>query len=129
MNTLKIMVMSLVVAVFLLAGCSPAISTPKEYTSSAQAIEVKVGEQFMITLESNPTTGYQWESSFDQNFIKLVKSEYIADPETQGLVGAGGVEQFVFEGLKAGDTQIEMTYKRSWEQEADETDTFTVLIK
>lgn len=130
MSTLKIVVTLLVAAAFLIAGCSPATPpTPKEYTSSAQTIEAKVGEKFMITLESNPTTGYQWESSFDQGFIKLVKSEYKADAKTQGLVGAGGKEQFVFQGLKAGDTQIKMAYKRAWEQQAGKTDTFTVRIK
>ena len=130
MNKLKIVAILLAFVVFLFAGCSLATpTTPKEYISSAQTIGVKVGEQFTITLESNPTTGYKWESNFDQNLLNLVKSEYKADPQAQGRVGAGGKEQFIFEGLKAGEAQIKMTYKRAWEQQADKTDTFTVLIK
>jgi len=32
-----------------------------KYTDPRQAIEVKPGQEFLISIESNPTTGYAWE--------------------------------------------------------------------
>ena len=122
--------MALLVAGILLAlGCAPSVV--KEYTSSNQPIEVKIGEQFTITLDSNPTTGYKWEASFDQSSLKLVKREYKQDASKPGMVGVGGKEHFIFEGIKAGDAQIKLTYKRPWEQQPADAKvmTFTVKIK
>ncbi len=55
-------------------------------------IEVEVGQEFAITLRSNPTTGYQWQlvGLSDEDIVKLVGSEY-KGPEAE-LVGAGGEE-------------------------------------
>lgn len=130
MATLRTLILTLVViSVLLVAGCAPGGT--KEYTSPSQPIEVKIGESFMITLESNPTTGYKWESGFDQNLLKLMKSEFKQDASKPGMVGVGGREQFTFAGLKAGDAQVKMTYKRPWEQQSADAKvlTFTVKIK
>lgn len=110
-------------------GC--AAGGIKEYTSPSQPIEVKVGESFMLTLESNPTTGYKWEAGFDQSLLKLVKSEFKQDASKPGMVGVGGKEQFTFEGLKGGDAQVKLTYKRPWEPQSADAKvlTFTVKIK
>jgi inhibitor of cysteine peptidase len=116
-----------VILILLLAGC--ASGAPKEFTSPEQTISVQVGEQFVITLDSNPTTGYNWEANFDQGFLKLVKSEYKPKDKPEAMVGAGGKQQFIFEALKKGDTQVKLTYKRPWEQQAADTKTFSVSIK
>ncbi len=44
------------------------------------------------------------------------------------IVGAGGVDYFRFKALKAGETEIYMVYKRSWEEEGIEQKVFTVNI-
>ncbi len=129
-SAVRVLIVALVVVGLLLAtGCTPG--GVKEYTSPNQPIEVNVGEQFMIYLDSNPTTGYKWEASFDQTSLKLVKSEFKQDTSKPGMVGVGGKEQFVFQGLKAGDTQIKLTYKRPWEQQSADAKvlTFTVNVK
>ena len=78
-------------------------------------ITTKVGEEFTITLDSNPTTGYQWKLSdnFTEGIVKLVKSEYVA-PETE-MRGAGGQEVWTFKALEPGETTVEMEYVRPWE--------------
>ena len=111
----------------LFVGCATA--SPREFTSSDQTIGVQVGEQFVIILDSNPTTGYSWEANFDQGLLKLAKRVYEIEDKPEGMVGVGGKQHFIFEALKKGDTQVKLTYKRSWEQEAAETRTFAVSIK
>jgi inhibitor of cysteine peptidase len=130
MALLRTLMVTMVVAGLLLSsGC--AGSGVKEYTSPNQPIEATVGEQFAIYLDSNPTTGYKWEASFDQAALKLVKNEYKQNEAKPGMVGVGGIEQFMFQTLKAGDTQIKLTYKRPWEQQSTDAkvQTFTVKIK
>jgi len=84
---------------------APDVLTP-------EPIGVTAGESFNISLESNPTTGYMWEPEFDTEFLKLVDRKYVADST---LIGFPGVETLVFEALKAGESEIKLVYKRSWE--------------
>jgi len=127
MNKLRVMPILLMIMSLLVVSCASA--APKEFTSPKQTIEVQVGEQFIIILDSNPTTGYSWEADFDESFLKLAKSEYEPSDKPEGMVGTGGKERFVFEGLNKGDTQVRLTYKRPWEQEVADTKTFSVSIK
>jgi inhibitor of cysteine peptidase len=100
-----------------------------EYTDVAKAIETKVGQQFTIVLDANATTGYQWQSVIDAAYLKQVKSEYKATDSKPGVVGAGGKQYFIYEAIKAGSTEIKMTYKRSWEATGGDQKTFKVTIK
>jgi len=45
---------------------------------SINLIEVKVGQEFNITLESNPSTGYGWQLSkpLNETIINLIGSEF-----------------------------------------------------
>jgi inhibitor of cysteine peptidase len=76
-------------------------------------VTVEVGEQFEIRLESNATTGYAWQVVEQPDAVTLVSDEYEA-PDTS-LVGAGGVEVFVFEGASAGSGELRLEYVRSFE--------------
>lgn len=73
---------------------------------------------FIVTLPSNPTTGYQWTvTKYDQKLFNLAKRQYIA-PQTK-LIGAGGNMNFTF-ALKKGmsypkSTKMAFTYGRSWD--------------
>jgi inhibitor of cysteine peptidase len=125
-TVLRTLAMMLLVGILLALGC--AAGGVKEYTSSDQPIEVKVGNQFMITLDSNPTTGYKWEANFDQDMLKLVKSEFKQDTSRPGMVGVGGKEYFTFMGVKSGDTQIKLTYKRPWEQQTADAKLVTFAV-
>ena len=86
------------------------------YTNPEKTVQCRVGEAFSIILDSNPTTGYQWQlvNSPDGGFLKLIGSEYRA-PKT-GLAGAGGKEIWSFKALSAGQTMIVFEYLRPWER-------------
>jgi predicted secreted protein len=43
-------------------------------------ITVKKGQQFVLTFESNPTTGYVWLAIFDSDIIKLISQKYELPP-------------------------------------------------
>ena len=81
------------------------------------AIFPTVGKTFIVTLESNPTTGYQWQlnKSFDKKYVELIKSEF--KRSKTDLVGAPGTEIWTFKALKSGTIKLSFKYARSWEKD------------
>ena len=123
----RLLVLVAVVAICMLAGCAGEVKT---YTDSGQTIDIGVNQEFVIALGSNPTTGYSWQESYDENMLELVEKTYeLGEEAKQGLVGAGGVDYFRFKTLKTGETEITLVYKRPWEEEFLEQKIFKVSIK
>ncbi len=127
MKRLLMLVTVTLVAISLVAGC---VGEVKTYTDSGQAITIGVDQEFVIALGSNPTTGYGWQKSQDENMLRLVEKKYKPGEEAEeGAVGAGGVEYFRFKALKTGKTEITLVYKRPWEEEILAQKVFIVNIK
>lgn len=113
----------LVIAV-ILAGCGGGDSDggsedgARTYTDSSETIEVKVGDEFIISLESNATTGYAWQltGELDEDVVELVGSEYIPEEGAEERVGAGGIEEWTFKASGRGSTTVSLEYVRSWEE-------------
>jgi len=123
----RLLISMVVVATCLVAGCVGEVET---YTDPGQTINIGVGQEFVIALGSNPTTGYGWQESYDETVLTLVEKTYRPGEEAnKGVVGAGGVEYFRFKALKTGETEITLVYKRLWEEEFLEQKVFTIDIK
>jgi uncharacterized protein YggE/predicted secreted protein len=83
----------------------------------ANTIQTSVNEEFEVTLDSNPSTGYEWRvASVDETIARLIDDKYV--PSDSGLVGAGGKQILTFETLKEGKTTIVLEYVRPWEPES-----------
>jgi len=118
---------ALLVIVFVLAalaltatgGCEMP-GEAEEFRDPGTLIMVEKGDEFAIVLESNPTTGYQWElaDELDEEIVHLVKTEYI-EPDTE-LMGAAGEEKLTFKAEGLGNTTITLAYIRPWEEEEPE---------
>ncbi len=91
--------------------------------------EAIVGEEFLITLPANPSTGYSWEADFDENYLFLRNKDFVNSKINPEIVGAGGTEVFTFAPIKAGETTIIMNYGRPWESKPSETKVFKYNIK
>ena len=84
------------------------------------------GKILTVRLAANPTTGYDWEFTIDDESIaELVTCEYVPDEAADDMVGVGGtfVASFmatIGEGdtVNPGVAMIAFNYKRSWEEEA-----------
>jgi inhibitor of cysteine peptidase len=94
-------------------------------------IETAAGKSFTISLDSNPTTGYQWQIAreMDTGLLELIGSQYIATKT--GIVGAPGKEQWHFKAIKEGKAIISFSYARSWEKDElpTQTESFIVIIR
>ena len=87
------------------------------HEDTTNTIKATVGSEFVITLEANATTGYEWQltSPIDGDHLDLVRSEYI--PDETGLFGSGGRSIWTFKAVKAGKARISFKYVRSWEKD------------
>ena len=88
---------------------------------SACGKETPAPQTVTVTLESNPTTGYSWQVSQTEELFKIDRS-YSEHEHSEGLVGVGGNETFTFIPLRAGTTEVTLTYARPWEggEQADQ---------
>ena len=108
---------------------------PKKYDNPDEAIEIEEGLEFAIVLESNPTTGYQWQLAepLDGKILSLVSATFESKGGGEGeeKVGAPGEEVWTFEAVGPGKAEITLAYARPWEKEAapEETKTFKVEVK
>jgi len=115
MNALKRISLPLtcVFLVTMLLSCSPA--GLKVYTDPDQTISVNTGQEFIIALGENPTTGYTWQEEFDDSFLELVEWKYKPSPHAEGMVGVGGTKSLQFKALKEGETNVTLVCKQPWE--------------
>ena len=90
-------------------------------------LNVKINEEFSLSLESVPTTGYIWVAKFDDDLIELKDKSFEASQP--GAIGGGGTETFTFVPIRTGETKITMMYKRPWEKETGEERTYSVKIR
>ena len=120
----------IVIIIALLIVLFFALFFTAKYQDNGNVIRVNANNDFTITLDSNPTTGYKWEidSPFDTKLLKLIGSNYI--PAQTDLVGAPGKEKWAFKAIKPGKTIISFNYTRPWEKDTPpaKTDHFIVMI-
>src|SRR4030042_2441607 len=80
----------------LLLACSPGSNQASvqvacdDFANSKQIskeVEVAVGDSFTVTLCSNPTTGFEWESAKigDQTVLQLLDQKFVPPEETDVL--------------------------------------------
>lgn len=99
-------------------------------SDNGKEFSINSGRSFSLSLDSNATTGYEWQlsDSYDQNILKLSNSYYQASSSTDTtLVGQGGKQYWQFTALQAGTTELKLTYSRPWES-VQPLQTFTVKI-
>ena len=75
---------------------------------------------FTVSLKSNPSTGYMWVvSSYPKDVMEVVSKTF--EPSKTNLIGAPGVQKFVFkvkdEGFKNNPytVTVRLQYERPWE--------------
>lgn len=98
---------------------------PKIYRTGSDIV-AGVGEPFVVELEANPTTGYEWQLQVDANKVEIVNRKY--QPSGSGI-GAGGSEHITLRPISTGDTSIRALYKRKWETDPIEERHFKLRIR
>lgn len=91
--------------------------------------EVIDGGEMILTLPSNPTTGYSWVITKKASNFASDYNNYIPDENPEGLVGVGGNTEFHIMALKEGKDTMTLQYKQDWDGgEVDSTYALTLDI-
>ena len=88
-----------IAAVMLLSACGKEEVSPQTVT---------------FALDSNPSTGFSWQVEQSEELFE-VKTEFTGSVSEEPIDGAGGVETITLIPLKAGKTDVTLTYARPWE--------------
>jgi inhibitor of cysteine peptidase len=91
-------------------------------------ITVKNGQEFVIALTSNPSTGYTWQAGKNDKVKYLSSSQVNA---SSGAIGAAGTQELKFKAVDTGTTTLELAYSRPFEGGVPpaQTTSFAVTIK
>lgn len=95
--------------------------------NDGQTINIKKGNEIVVKLEGNATTGYVWSGQDlnEQYWQQQGEEEYKSD---SSLVGAGGISTFTFKTLQPGQTTLKLVYSRPFEKDTPPEKTFEVTI-
>lgn len=127
-----------VVVALVSSGCAGSTEEPGgehdmsevviEQSDQGETFEVRPGDQILIRLEENPTTGYQWHVDLaDEQVLALEGSDYV-QAEDAG-VGGGGTRTFRFGAQSPGTVDLVLRLRREWEAEEAAIDRFDVTIR
>ena len=95
------------------------------YTEDNTTIDVATGDSVTIQLPINPSTGYTWVASYPMGYVQI--SDDILETESDGAVGVGTHEQWVFSADTAGTATVTFDlFPPGSNAKAEQTVTFTV---
>ncbi len=120
---------SLLMVLAALAGCAgqptsvsiepsaKALQVSPGQQARCKPIELKQGQTLILSLPSNPTTGFRWQL-FDAapSVLKALGPEVYRVPEEAGIVGSAGLSTWRFQATLPGQGRLLLQYQRPWEQ-------------
>jgi predicted secreted protein len=118
---------------FALGAAAPARADTYNGTVFTSApVSVTAGQEFLIAIPGNPTTGYSWTGKSSNATVTVWGSAYQGPSATvKQKMGAGGQQIFVCKANNPGTAQITFSYARPWQKgvKAARTMTFSVTVK
>lgn len=115
----------------LLTACA---SQPKQNITVEEQSECPLqltnGQNLILTLPSNPTTGYRWAIQDSAGgVLRKISPEVYSNSESNGLVGNGGQSTWRFQAFASGTGRLLLTYQQPWEPEVAPVNAFDCAIK
>ncbi|WP_167942519.1 protease inhibitor I42 family protein [Desulfobaculum xiamenense] len=88
-------------------------------SDDGKTVNIALGDELLLHLAENPTTGYGWEfsSPLEATGVSLLYDTF--EPPTSRNDGAGGLRILTLRAQKKGQTILKLAYRRPWEREED----------
>ncbi len=94
------------------------VAVPESLQESGMAA-VESGNKASISFDANATTGYSWDYTFDdEGIVAEQSSSYDTDEHSEGIVGYGGRQNYLFKAVKEGETTAHFNYRRPWDADS-----------
>ena len=104
------------------------LSVNLDEKSAGKTVAVTKGQNVVLTLASNPTTGYDWNVVSTDKSFGYPEEKFVSGGTA---VGSGGSQVFTWSTstpFAAGTHTVKLAYGRSWEKTALKTYEFTVNV-
>lgn len=112
-----------------LVGCGGGTPSSRTLTAAdnGATVQMAVGEELVVQLESNPSTGYGWQVTGGDAAVLAQQGDAVY---TAGgtAPGSPGTEAFRFRGVAAGSTTLALGYSRPFEPDNPPAATFAVQV-
>src|SRR5262249_20141092 len=108
------------------AGATPQpTATDSELTmtilesDTGKTIELDRGQEIVIRLSSNRTTGYSWTliRSGTNALRSLGEAVYTQKTPVTGALGGAGIESWSFKATESGREELRFEYRRPWQRD------------
>jgi len=97
--------------------------------TSVAMVKMEVGQNLIISLNDNPSTGYRWDIvEVDESILPLLTRDYKQREAKPGMYGVGGTLTLGFKAIAAGQTKVKLIYARPFCQD-DIANTFSVAVE
>ncbi len=93
---------------------------------NGKMIKLKSGDELVVRLAGNATTGYRWAIVSKPEALTLIKSTYLTSPP--GRIGQGGTFSFRLRTV-AGRGTLKLEYRRPWEKGKAPTQSFSIKVR
>lgn len=115
----------------LLAACA---QQPKHIVTledqSDCPLTLTTGQTLMVTLPSNPTTGYRWQvQNPAPSILRSLGPEVYNNSEDKNMVGSAGRSVWRYQASTPGTGRLLMVYQQPWAPEVPPEQTFDCSIK
>jgi len=130
-GVLVALLIGLLAGAFLLAealggsGTNPSVTLDEG--DNGKTVTMSPGTSVLIQLPGNPSTGYDWEMTIGNPSV-LEQSGMPKFTPSSGAMGAGGMYDFWFRAKAAGNTDLTLAYRRSWETGIAPLRTYKITI-
>ena len=114
----------------LLTACAhqPAHNITVEEQSDCPK-QLHIGQQLIVSLPSNPTTGYRWAIQDSAGgVLRSLGPEVYSSSDNGQLLGSGGQSTWRFEVFAAGTGRLRLTSQQPWEPETEPAQVFDCPI-
>jgi inhibitor of cysteine peptidase len=124
----RIVLLSLVVLLF---GCNSVKEIRIDESNEGEQIELAPGEILVVRLESNPSTGYQWEiEELDERVLRKIEAVFESAGGKDPPPGTGGWTNIRFETVGEGETTLRLIFHQPWtDQEPISSYTVQVVVR
>jgi inhibitor of cysteine peptidase len=102
----------------------PAMKTEAD---SGHRVALRIGQELILTLNSNPSTGYCWMRTDTETPVLVTLGKPTYQPGGR-LLGASGVELWKFRPEREGMLTLKLEYRRPWEKKTRSADTMVLHV-
>jgi inhibitor of cysteine peptidase len=94
---------------------------------AGRTVDLDANSLLVLNLQANPSTGYSWQvQNVDQKVLSLAgDSEFKSQSQ---LLGAPATQVMRFKGISAGQTTIQLVYRRPWDTD-ERSKTFSIQVR